>query len=159
MQAGTTWDHPTNPPHSSFPLARSFAYSGVLRVTPARFELSSRPELLIPEGDEKRSGGTWCFVHWSVSSGYRTPPAKRSSSFQPLGFDSLALRSLDQHQLLTTELGAPLLAGFSQGAGDGEVNGDGQGYPPLGRPHSRFESRLDADLAKRILSIKARLAH
>jgi hypothetical protein len=25
--------------------------------------LSSRPELLIPEGDEKRSGGTRCFVH------------------------------------------------------------------------------------------------
>ena len=25
--------------------------------------LSSRPELLIPEGDEKRSGGTCCFVH------------------------------------------------------------------------------------------------
>jgi len=25
--------------------------------------LSSRPELLIPEGDEKRSGGTLCFAH------------------------------------------------------------------------------------------------
>ena len=23
--------------------------------------MSSRPELLIPEGDEKRSGGIWCF--------------------------------------------------------------------------------------------------
>jgi len=27
------------------------------------YRLSSRPKLLIPEGDEKRSGGTRCFLH------------------------------------------------------------------------------------------------
>jgi len=30
-------------------------------VTAAHYRLSSRPELLIPEGDEKRSGGICCF--------------------------------------------------------------------------------------------------
>jgi hypothetical protein len=37
-------------------------FKGVFTVTVARHRLSSRPELLIPEGDEKRSGGTRCFV-------------------------------------------------------------------------------------------------
>jgi hypothetical protein len=39
-----------------------------------------------------------------VSSGYWTPPAKRSSGLQPLGFDSLALRSLDQFNFLAIEV-------------------------------------------------------
>src|SRR5208282_423953 len=37
-----------------------------------------------------------------VSSGYWTPPAKRSSGFQPLGFESLALRALDHLNFLAT---------------------------------------------------------
>jgi len=44
----------------------------------------------------------WCLE--GVSSGYWTPPAKRSSGFQPLGFESLALRALDQVNFLAIKI-------------------------------------------------------
>src|ERR1700687_25713 len=47
------------------------------------YGLSSRPELLIPEGDEKRSGGTCCFVHGHQrirKQKQKTPPRECSST-------------------------------------------------------------------------------
>ena len=48
---------------SSLPRVRPCAQCAILPDWYISHELSSRPELLIPEGDEKRSGGTCCFVN------------------------------------------------------------------------------------------------
>jgi len=54
--------------------------------------------------------------------------------------------------------GAPLLAVFSQGAGDGKVNGDGrERLPTFLVP--LFQSRIDHCLANRLLFVNAGLAH
>src|ERR1700686_997707 len=50
---------------------------GIVRTKPPR-DLSSRPELLIPEGDEKRSGGTCCFVHGQAGGLARPKPPNLS---------------------------------------------------------------------------------
>src|SRR6202030_1626983 len=45
--------------------------------------LSSRPELLIPEGDEKRSGGTCCFVQGQQRIGKQKQKRPGASVPQP----------------------------------------------------------------------------
>ena len=83
------------------------SHHGVFTLAVAHYGLSSRPEILIPEGDENRSGGTCFFAHATEGLAQYSNIARDASPVARSTVNNLAVSmkaNLVAHLLLTANV-------------------------------------------------------